>query len=273
MSYLGLPMLILTAAAILFSLLRSARIKNGMKQNAGLLILCAGLTLFSISNRITLGDRILFEYPLPALILRLCNIFRASDRFFFIPYYCIILFTLVSLHVFFSENRRRLALCICAAAAVIQVLEISPGLKELHAFFETRYEPVFLSGEWTKLAEKYDTARTVDRIKDRNLSFWLGENSFKTDLMVTAPVHLNAYWDRTEAERSRLRQALADGTEPLDPHSVYIISAVTGRNRTFESDEDLIAYIDKLKSVWQEKADILYLNNEINFYWILCPEF
>ena len=272
MCYLGLPMLVLTAAAILFSLKNYRGIRNSLLRNAGLLILCAGLTLFAISNRVTLGDRVILRYPLPGLLFRLCNIFRSSDRFFFIPYYCIILFSLTRLRRMSGRKRSWLTLCVCAAAAVLQILEIGPGLKELHAFFETRYEPVYLSGEWSRIAENYDTARTVDRIKDRNLSFWLGENGFRTDLMVTAPVHLNAYWDRTETERTRLRQALEDGTEDLDPRSVYIISAVTGRNRTFETDEDLAAYIGKLQKAWQDKADLLYLNNEINYYWILCPD-
>ena len=48
MYYPGLPMLILTAAVILFTLKKFRGIRTGLRRNVWLLILCAGFTLFAI---------------------------------------------------------------------------------------------------------------------------------------------------------------------------------------------------------------------------------
>ena len=91
-------------------------------------------------------------------------------------------------------------------------------------------------------------------------------------MMITAPIHMDAYWQQTEGERNRLRQALAEGTENLSPDTIYIISTETGTNRSFSNDSELEAYMDSVKKAYTGKADLLYLTDWVREYWVLCPE-
>ena len=83
---------------------------------------------------------------------------------------------------------------------------------------------------------------------------------------------MDAYWQQTEEERDRLRQALAAGTETLVPDTIYIISTETGTNRSFSTDSELEAYIDSVKKAYTGKADLLYLTDWVRDYWVLCPK-
>lgn len=53
------------------------------------------LALFAITNQVTFNDKLLFEIPLPEIILRIGNIFRASGRFIWVFYYSILFYTLI----------------------------------------------------------------------------------------------------------------------------------------------------------------------------------
>ena len=170
------------------------------------------------------------------------------------------------------KNRQSLAIICGLVTAVLQITEIRPGLQDLHRFFETRYDYIGLSEDWTKLAERYDTARTFDCLTNQSLAFWLAKNNFRTDMMISAPVHMDAYWQRTETERERLRDALAAGTETLSNDTIYIISTETGTNRSFSSESELESYIDSVKKAYTGKADLLYLTDWVRDYWVLCPK-
>ena len=91
-------------------------------------------------------------------------------------------------------------------------------------------------------------------------------------MMISAPVHMDAYWQRTETERERLRDALAAGTETLSNDTIYIISTETGTNRSFSSESELESYIDSVKKAYTGKADLLYLTDWVRDYWVLCPK-
>ena len=242
-----------------------------LRKNLWLILLLVSLTIFAVSNVITFDHRILKVIPLPEQVTDVLNIFRASARFFFLPYCCIILFTLDSLHRIF-QNRRIIAALCCMVTAALQITEIRPGLQDIHRFFETRYDYIDLSDEWKELAQHYDTARTFDCLTNQSLAFWLAKNHFRTDMMITAPIHMDAYWQQTEGERNRLRQALADGTETLAPDTIYIISTETGTNRSFSNDSELEAYINSVKKAYAGKADLLYLTDWVREYWVLCPK-
>ncbi len=272
MYYIGLPLLILIVISLLSQIALHARsFLSLLRKYAGLVLLLAAFTIFAVSNVITFDRQILHVVPLPNVITDGLNVFRASARFFFLPYYCLILATLVWLYRI-MKNRQSLAIICGLVTAVLQITEIRPGLQDLHRFFETRYDYIGLSEDWTKLAERYDTARTFDCLTNQSLAFWLAKNNFRTDMMISAPVHMDAYWQRTETERERLRDALAAGTETLSNDTIYIISTETGTNRSFSSESELESYIDSVKKAYTGKADLLYLTDWVRDYWVLCPK-
>lgn len=272
MYYIGLPLLILIVISLLSQIALHARsFLSLLRKYAGLVLLLAAFTIFAVSNVITFDRQILHVVPLPNVITDGLNVFRASARFFFLPYYCLILTALVWLYRI-MKNRQSLAIICGLVTAVLQITEIRPGLQDLHRFFETRYDYIGLSEDWTKLAERYDTARTFDCLTNQSLAFWLAKNNFRTDMMISAPVHMDAYWQRTETERERLRDALAAGTETLSNDTIYIISTETGTNRSFSSESELESYIDSVKKAYTGKADLLYLTDWVRDYWFLCPK-
>jgi hypothetical protein len=279
MYYLGLPLLCLTAVCTLIHLFtRPQEIIRLIRKYRGLLLFLGSCTLFAVSNVITFDERILKVIPLPEPLIRIFNIFRSSGRFFFLPCYCVTLYALVMFWRILSNYLPKggfktiLPAVFCLLPAFLQIADIRPGLEELHDFFETRYDYIELSDEWTELAARYDTARTFDCLTNYSLAFWLAKNDFKTDMMITAAVHMDAYWRRTEPERKRLRDALADGTEPLDPNSIYIISTETGSNRSFASDDELDAYIESVREAYAGRAELKYLTDWVREYWVLCPQ-
>lgn len=52
--------------------------------------------LFALTNKITFNEKIVLEFPIPNLIEKFGNIFRASARFFWINYYIILILVFIS---------------------------------------------------------------------------------------------------------------------------------------------------------------------------------
>lgn len=92
--YFGLGMFLLTALSVLYLLLKGSNKVFNTKNKFiwPLAILCIAAAVFSISNKVTYNDEVLFEYWMPKFLLILGDIFRACARVFWVPYYCMILF-------------------------------------------------------------------------------------------------------------------------------------------------------------------------------------
>lgn len=269
--YLGLSMLCLFWISTAFFLFfRPKFFIQGLKSCKWLALLLIFFTILAVSNVITFDKQILCIIPLPDWLLDKLNTFRSSARLFFVPYYCIILYALYGLYQFTKKNHFPVIL-ICMIAATLQIMEITPGLKDMHRFFETRYDYIALSSDWEDLANQYTTAKTFDCLTNRSLAFWMAKAGIRTNMMITAPIHMNAYWERTAPERERLQKGLAKGSEVLDPDTIYIISTETGTNRSFANENDLETYIDLVKTAYRSKAELLYLTDWVRDYWVLCP--
>lgn len=96
--YLGLGMMVICLFSTAY-LIYSGSLKSLIKNNKyllPLLILSVALSLFAITNKITLNKNELLVVPLPAFIVKLGEVFRASARFFWVSYYLIfLLFTVI----------------------------------------------------------------------------------------------------------------------------------------------------------------------------------
>jgi len=110
--YLGVGMMLLLIAFILSSLVvfiirkktKHEVAKGTLKKDYShlpLWILIIAYTIFSITLVITYNDKVLYKIQAPHLFIRLEEIFRASARFFWTPYYLIILFTIIG----FAKSR------------------------------------------------------------------------------------------------------------------------------------------------------------------------
>lgn len=117
-----------------------------------LLIWIVLLTLFSLTQNISLNDKILFTIPIPPVLIKLGDIFRASARFFWTPYYCIILFSIIG--VTRLKLNKTVILSILLIATSIQLYDTKPILTFRHLSAGS-YEPPLDKG-WTELMKQFD---------------------------------------------------------------------------------------------------------------------
>ncbi len=98
-AYLGLGAIILIVISLVYLVFKLMTIKKSKALTytwlMPLIILIVVLSLFAISNQVTFNDRLLFEFGLPDLIIKVGNIFRASGRFIWILYYVLFLFAII----------------------------------------------------------------------------------------------------------------------------------------------------------------------------------
>ncbi|MCW4469150.1 DUF6311 domain-containing protein [Flavobacterium sp. MFBS3-15] len=94
--YLGMGLIILIVLVAIY-LIATRRLMTVLRRKdlLPLYLLVAAVTLFAITNKVTYGDKVLFEVPLPDFLLKLGGTFRASGRFIWILYYFIFISALV----------------------------------------------------------------------------------------------------------------------------------------------------------------------------------
>ena len=139
-------------------------------------------------------------------------------------------------------------------------MDINPGIKDLRNFFKTRETNIQYSDEWEyMIAKKYNNAVVFDTISDRYLAFWLAQNGFRTNMMISAEIHMNAYWEKTKADREIIRDKLETGNLTLNPQTIYIMNN----------------YSNEIKTHYTGLANLIsigYLKDDITVnYWVLCP--
>ena len=273
--YLGFPLIITFIISFFIILLTNPKfIKKTIQFYYQIIILLLLLTIFALSNIITFDNKVILYIPISNRLLELFNIFRTSERFFLIPYYCIMLTSLVCLYKIF-QSHKWIAIILCTIIMILQIVEIRPGLKDLHYNFETRKIGIRFSEEWNNLSKKYKTAYAFDNFYNSDFSFWLAHNRFRTNIAVTSDIHRKAYWERTYNDRKNLKLSLQNGTLKLDPQTIYIIDADSKEYKFIETEEDLLNFLNLVRNNYSSTADLRYLSyekNNKNFsFWILCP--
>jgi hypothetical protein len=162
--YLGVGMMVLIAGLLLYYAF--IRIRRGISKNkmtadvrhkyAGLLpliVLAFGYAILAIALVFTFNDKVLFRIPAPSFFVRLEEIFRACARFFWVPYYLILLFTIIGI----SKIRVRPLITsgFIVLALVIQLYDISRLLTSKEMSYGT-YTPPMDNSDWISLMEQFD---------------------------------------------------------------------------------------------------------------------
>ncbi len=163
-NFLGLGMMLLAAVAIGASIRERRRNGGGHPRREsriswGLAFVIASLSLFALSNTITLFGRVIVRYPLPGRILDLCAIFRSSGRMFWPVYYLIYLFALGALFRSFRDKAAKIGTAVLSVALVVQVADMagSPLLKTKRAVRSRPviYQSPLRSPFWADAAARY----------------------------------------------------------------------------------------------------------------------
>ena len=143
-NYLGLGILLLLAAALMLLIHRAvsspakaqAEALAWVQKNAWLLAAMAFLTLFALSNTLSLGDAS-FTIPLPKKLLELCGLFRSSGRMFYTVWYLLLL---GGLFVLSRMTPKNLTSALLLVAACVQILDLSPVIVQKHSYMKLAEE-------------------------------------------------------------------------------------------------------------------------------------
>ncbi len=218
-----------------------------------LLGMCAGLFLFSLSNLITVNERIIFSYPLPQFILSLCNIFRSSGRFFTVIYYLWFLWVIVGIIRLSPRHKKTLLLCL----VLIQIIDIYPGLAYKYNYFRQDFERPWLNPIWDETGKRYSKMIVLGENRDLQLAGWIAEHHLKTNMMFSAAIHLHQFWEETATEREALLEHIIAGGI-LEKDTVYIF--------------DNQAWLPAIREGLNPLYEIIQTDNYYRIYYLILPK-
>lgn len=134
---------------------------EALRRHGVLLAVLLGMLLFAISHRIAIGGHVLVEIPLPPPILRLANMLRASERFYW-PLAYASLFAAIALVALRLPMRR--ARILLGAALALQVVDVDAGMAKFRALVAEapRHAAERLPHPfWSQAALRYERVRAV----------------------------------------------------------------------------------------------------------------
>ncbi len=135
--YLGLGILIMCFISVVL-LIKKGDIKSLLKRpNTIFILLCMFFgMLLAIGGSIKLGNQVLFKINYPERIANLLLVFRSTGRFIWIPCYLIFL---SSMYLVNKNTNKKIASIIITLCLLIQIVDISPYLKDKFTYQERPY--------------------------------------------------------------------------------------------------------------------------------------
>ena len=265
--FLGLGLITLGICALVGLLQGNTGFARRLGHRPILVAALVGLSLFSISNNVALGS-LEWSYPLPAWVISVANIFRASGRMFWPVYYAIII---AIIFLVIRANTPRTALSLLSLALLIQVLDTHAGWvgvrKQLMVEPASKWASPMVDPFWESAAAHY---RKIRWIVPQNLSpKWMAVADFAgAHGLATNAVYLGrmdtANWIESEQETAR---SMASGN--YDADSLYLLDerALIQSVRNIDTQKDLFARIDGftvLAPGWKQCGTCLQAASQIN---------
>lgn len=136
LNYLGFGIISL----FIFSLFRfpvnSAPLSGIYQRNLVFVVLCFFLTLFALSSNVSLGLDVLVHIKYPEILNGLTSTFRASGRFFWIVFYGLVTFAIVSAYKLYGKKFSFYILAICL---VIQAYDSKDLIRDVRNKFKYKF--------------------------------------------------------------------------------------------------------------------------------------
>lgn len=222
-NYLGAGVLLASLIMFIYYIIKAAK-NRSLKfaaNHAGLIIACAGCTVFAVSNVVTFGESTLFTLPLPQAVLNIFSAFRASGRMFWVVGYTLLL----SIIVFISRRfKGRGAVVVLAALLIIQLADLSPALIHKAQYFRENSlngDPSFETAEWQTAVKNASEVKCLGNMFDYRLAESLirYNKSIKTDIIFFSRGNYDASYQRYDETLALLQE----GSE-LQKGVLYICS-------------------------------------------------
>jgi hypothetical protein len=233
--YLGFGMILLVFVLLIGSLytrfkyrkerqtITSGKAKKD-RSHLPLLILAFIYAIIAITLVFTFNEKVLFKIPAPALFIKMEEVFRACGRFFWVPYYLILLFTIIGVAKW--KVRPMIPSIIIALVFIIQLYDLKNMLRN-RGFAGGTYTPPMESAAWLKLMGQFDEVICLHPFfEPGNWSMSYQDFSFLA-LKAGKPIDL-AYVARANSQgeahyTDSLRTTAGFGH--LSPKALYIINA------------------------------------------------
>jgi hypothetical protein len=153
--FLLIGLLLYKLYAILVKKEREVTLKVNSRKLIPLGILVIIFTLFSITHIVSINDSILFKIPIPSEVIKFGEIFRASARFFWLPYYLIFLFVIATLARCNLPSFMKIGLL--SLGLLIQLYDITPLMTHRNLSYGTYIPPI--DQRWYKIIKHFDEIR------------------------------------------------------------------------------------------------------------------
>ncbi len=233
--YLGAGILLLVLLLIIYSIFvfidrRRKTEKYPAKKGIGkkslipLLALVLLYAIFSITLVISFNSKVILRLPAPAIFIHLEEVFRACGRFFWMPYYLIILFTIIAI----SKSRipPLITTSLMIVALGIQLYDIKLLLTYRHLPSGT-YTPPMDNKNWIDVMRSFDEIIFFPAFQPPNIRPMDYQDFSYLALKAGKPVNL-AYVARGD---SRAARQFSDSlnrmveNDSLSPKALYITNA------------------------------------------------
>ena len=210
-NYLGLGVLALITAALLFSLRRAVRCPQNTKtwwhRNGPVFAACVFLTLFAVSNKIYWGNTGI-ELPLPAKLLELCGIFRSSGRMFYLVAACMVVYAVYTLR---DHLPGRYAVLVLALFVGVQAFDLSAAAQQKRQKFADPINATVVNNDQTaSLGAGHTQLLAAGEVREdrlRLLAILAGKQGLATNLDIA----VSGSHPAAEASRADTAARLAAG--------------------------------------------------------------
>lgn len=242
-NYLGLGLLFLLVLSLPALVIERSNITSRIIRYPFFLAVLAGLVVFAVSHVVGIGPYKV-TIPIPEIVLKLANAFRASQRMFWPVFYSIcfvILFVII-------RTYKKWAVYLMGFALVLQIADTSSGWikvgEKLTSKKGSEWETSLVDPFWKAAAEKYQKVRWI--MPENNfpgwseLAYFAGRNGMGTDAVYLARLDREALRQR----KSTANLALKSGQYDADTLYVLDEQYLREASENLNQEKDLLARID-----------------------------
>jgi hypothetical protein len=203
-----------------------AKTAKGAKSVIPLLALATLYAIFSITLVFTFNDRVLFRLPAPSFFVNLEEIFRASARFFWTPYYLIILFTIIGIAK--TKINPLITSSVILLALIVQLYDIKLLLMRRNLTYGS-YTPPMDNKSWLLLMSQFDEILAIPPFYSPAIRPMDYQDFCYLALKAGKPINM-AYVARSDSRAMRrysdsLTEMVQSGR--LSPKALYITDALS----------------------------------------------
>ncbi len=233
--YLGAGMLILLFVLLLYygylfigrmlnKEVTPERTSTKNKRLVPLYILIGLYAIFAITLRFTLNDKVLLQIPAPGIFIQLEETFRACARFFWVPYYLIIIFTIIGLAK--SGIKPVLVSSLIFVALAVQLYDIKL-LLTFRTMPRGTYTPPMDKKDWIRVMGQFDEILFYPPFETPNIRFMDYQDFAYLALKAGKPVNIGYVARADSRAMKKFGDSLTVNVENgrLSPKALYITNA------------------------------------------------